>query len=301
ESGNHFIFKYDAWNRVAAVYESDGSTKVAEYFYNGLGHRITKKTYVGGILTETRNYFYNEKWQCIKERVGATIDRTYVWGTRGIDDLIMRERVEERLYPLTDPNNNVVAIIDSTGEVKERYCYDAFGKVTYLNPDFSVRITSQYDWDFLFTSRRLDKETGLMYYRNRYYHPVIGRFTSIDPLGYDAGDVNLYRYVNNQPGMLVDPMGLDVIWHGTWWYDGNRTWGDWGRGWIDWGYNTGAPVLAPPGIGEVVGGLDAVGTALQPNNIEAYLRYRRDHEEEGTPDYNYWQERLNDCQQMRNH
>jgi RHS repeat-associated protein len=211
ENGNHFIFKYDAWNRVTAVYESDGSTKIAEYFYNGLGHRITKKTYVGGILTETRNYFYNEKWQCIEERVGATIDRTYVWGTRGIDDIVMRERGEERLYPLTDPNNNIVAIIDSTGEVKERYHYDAFGKVTYLNPDFSVRITSQYDWDFLFTSRRLDNETGLMYYRNRYYHPIIGRFTSIDPLGYDAGDVNLYRYVNNQPETLVDPMGLDAF------------------------------------------------------------------------------------------
>jgi hypothetical protein len=62
ESGNHFIFKHDAWNRVTAVYGSDDSTKVAEYFYNGLGHRITKKTYVDGILTETRNYFYNEYW-----------------------------------------------------------------------------------------------------------------------------------------------------------------------------------------------------------------------------------------------
>jgi hypothetical protein len=102
ESGNHFIFKYDAWNRVTAVYESDGSTKVAEYFYNGLGHRITKKTYVNGILTETRNYFYNENWQCIEERVGVTVDRTYVWGPRSIDDLVMRERGEERLYPLTD-------------------------------------------------------------------------------------------------------------------------------------------------------------------------------------------------------
>jgi RHS repeat-associated protein len=122
----------------------------------------------------------------------------------------MRERGEECLYPLTDPNNNIIAIIDSTGEVKERYRYDAFGKVTYLNPDFSVKTTSQYDWDFLFTSRRLDKEPGLMYYRNRYYHPVIGRFTTVDPLGYNAGDVNLYRYVNNQPEILADPIGLDI-------------------------------------------------------------------------------------------
>ncbi|MDR2439144.1 MAG: RHS repeat-associated core domain-containing protein, partial [Planctomycetaceae bacterium] len=116
-----------------------------------------------------------------------------------------------------------------------------------------------YDWDFLFTSRRLDKETGLMYYRNRYYHPVMGRFTTIDPLGYDAGDVNLYRYVNNQPEILKDPMGLDVIWHGDWWYDSDRTWDDWWRGWGDWGYNTGSPVLAPTGIGETTGVLEAGG------------------------------------------
>jgi RHS repeat-associated protein len=128
----------------------------------------------------------------------------------------MRERGTECLYPLTDPNNNIIAIIDSSGEVKERYRYDAFGKVTYLNSDFSVRTASLYDWNFLFTSRHLDKETGLMYYRNRYYHPVIGRFTTIDPLDYNAGDVNLYRYVNNQPGINVDPMG------GAW-YDSNRT------------------------------------------------------------------------------
>jgi RHS repeat-associated protein len=58
---------------------------------------------------------------------------------------------------------------------------------------------SQYDWDFLFTSRRLDKETGLMYYRNRYYRPVMGCFTTVDSLGDNADNVNLYRYVNNQP------------------------------------------------------------------------------------------------------
>jgi hypothetical protein len=112
-------------------------------------------------------------------------------------------------------------------------------------------------------------------------------------LDYNAGDVNLYRYVNNQPGINVDPMGLA-------WYDSNRTWSDWWRGWWDWGYNTGSPVLVPTGIDETVGALDAVGTALQPDNIEAYLRYRRDHEVEDTPAYNYWNERLNNCQQMRN-
>lgn len=35
----------------------------------------------------------------------------------------------------------------------------------------------------------------------RYYNPETGRFLSEDPIGFLAGDVNLYRYVNNNPMM----------------------------------------------------------------------------------------------------
>jgi hypothetical protein len=37
-----------------------------------------------------------------------------------------------------------------------------------------------------------------------------GRWTSRDPLGFDAGDSNLYRYVNNNPQNGVDPSGLQA-------------------------------------------------------------------------------------------
>ena len=202
---------------------------IARYEYNGLGHRIAKKTYSGGALAEARNYFYNERWQCLEERVDGSVDRTYVWGERGIDDMVCRERNNERLYPLTDPNgNNVIAIVDVTGDVKERYRYDAFGKVTFLNPDFTTKAASDFDWDYLYTSRQLDKESGLQYSRFRYYHPGLGRFINRDPLNYEAEDVNLYRYVANQAVNADDPLGLD-------WFVWGRTWGEWWRG-------TGRPV-----------------------------------------------------------
>lgn len=38
--------------------------------------------------------------------------------------------------------------------------------------------------------------------------PTIGRFTTLDPIGFDAGDPNLYRYVENNPTNRVDPSGL---------------------------------------------------------------------------------------------
>jgi RHS repeat-associated protein len=40
--------------------------------------------------------------------------------------------------------------------------------------------------------RELDRETGLYYYRARYYDPKVGRFISEDPIGFSAGDTNLH-------------------------------------------------------------------------------------------------------------
>jgi RHS repeat-associated protein len=55
--------------------------------------------------------------------------------------------------------------------------------------------------------RELDRETGLYYYRARYYDPKVGRFISEDPIGFSAGDTNLYRYVGNNPTNYTDPTG----------------------------------------------------------------------------------------------
>src|SRR5262249_46214257 len=79
--------------------------------------------------------------------------------------------------------------------------YDSFGKVTSeSNSSFGDR----YKW----TARELDSETGLQYNRARYYTQTAGRWISTDPIGYNAGDANLYRYVLNLPTSLEDPSGL---------------------------------------------------------------------------------------------
>jgi RHS repeat-associated protein len=61
---------------------------------------------------------------------------------------------------------------------------------------------------YFFQGRHLDSESGLYYFRNRYYSPDLGRFISKDPIGYAAGDINLYRFVGNGPYGGLDPMGL---------------------------------------------------------------------------------------------
>jgi len=43
------------------------------------------------------------------------------------------------------------------------------------------------------------------------YDPTIGKWISEDPQGFDAGDANLYRYVDNQPTTNIDPAGMAQI------------------------------------------------------------------------------------------
>lgn len=76
--------------------------------------------------------------------------------------------------------------------------YDSFGNTT----NSSGSLTNF----FRYTAREFDTETNLYHHRARYYDPMTGRFLSEDPIHFKAG-VNFYRYVNNNPVLLSDPVG----------------------------------------------------------------------------------------------
>ncbi|MCL2624019.1 MAG: RHS repeat-associated core domain-containing protein, partial [Planctomycetaceae bacterium] len=196
-----FDLVYDAWNRLIQV--KDGATVVATYSYNGLNHRVRKV-----VGSETRLFYFNQGWQCVEEHVGSTCDARYVWGLRYIDDLVTYRKGSTDYYSLADANWNVVALTSAAGAVQERYTYSAFGKVNIFDAAFATRATSACSVTRTFTGQVLDNETGLMLYRNRVYHPTLGRFVQRDPIGYNAGDVNLMRYVGNRSVNRVDPLGL---------------------------------------------------------------------------------------------
>src|SRR5205807_6504709 len=104
-------------------------------------------------------------------------------------------------WTLTDREGSVRDVIDNTATVKDTLTYGAFGNIT---SESHSNFRGRYAW----TGRELDVETGLQYNRARYYDANTGRWLSQDPLGFDAGDSNLYRYVKNRPMVASDPAGL---------------------------------------------------------------------------------------------
>jgi RHS repeat-associated protein len=109
-----------------------------------------------------------------------------------------------------DRMGNVAFLLDADGDRIEKYTYDAFAHptVTDWNGD-NPRTWSAYGNRFMFTGREYFPELGLYDFRNRFYHPVLGRFFQSDPMGFEAGDANLFRYCGHDPVNQSDPFGLD--------------------------------------------------------------------------------------------
>jgi RHS repeat-associated protein len=129
---------------------------------------------------------------------------------------VLREKGSERLYSLADPNWNVVAICNASGNIQERYTYDAFGKRNVFNTNFTEKAETEFNWNRAFTGQVLDSETELMLYRERYYNALLGKFISRDPIEYNVY-YNLYTYVNNDVTIFVDVLGyrpveIDITW-----------------------------------------------------------------------------------------
>ncbi|MDR1383551.1 MAG: RHS repeat-associated core domain-containing protein, partial [Planctomycetaceae bacterium] len=195
---------YDAWNRLITV--KSGSTVIASYAYDALNRRVKKV-----VGSETRLFYFNRQWQCVEKYVGSTCNVRFVWGLRYVDDLVTYRKDSTDYYVLQDANWNVVALTNASGVVQERYTYMSFGKLNVFDASFVPKSASIFNLTRLFTGQVLDNETGLMLYRNRVYHPMLGRFLQRDPIGYGVGDVNLMRYVKNSAIELYDPDGMRFV------------------------------------------------------------------------------------------
>lgn len=180
-------YEWDAVNRLRRVVR-DGN-EIASFQYDALGRRIEKTTTSGTIA-----YVYDGSG--ILRESSSTGTLSYIQGP-GIDEALAREDSSSALqYYHADGLGSIVKMTDQAGIVTLARQYDAWGNLGIGTGEPG----------YAFTGREWDPETGLYYYRARYYDPRLGRFISEDPIGFDGG-INLYAYVGSDPVLLRDPSG----------------------------------------------------------------------------------------------
>jgi RHS repeat-associated protein len=207
DSGHSLV--YDAWNRLVDF--KNGGSVLAAYMYDGLGRRI--QATASGTTTD---FYFSKDWRELEEDVGGIAQVQYVWSPINVDALVLRDSnpsggvLTVRLWVQQDANWNVTSIVNSSGAVAERYIYDPYGAVSYLTASWGTLGASQYAWQYLFQAGRLDPVTGQYVFEHRDYSISLGRWSEADPLGFKAGDGNLYRGFANSPAGDIDPSGLLV-------------------------------------------------------------------------------------------
>ncbi|MBV8977165.1 MAG: RHS repeat-associated core domain-containing protein [Alphaproteobacteria bacterium] len=193
-SNGVWTFGYDAENRMLTASKSGVA---ASYAYDPLGRRTQKS---GTGVTQT--FFVSDGSDEIAEYNGSgSVTTRYVPGP-AIDEPIAMVTASSgaKEFFHTNRQGSVIAMSDGTGaKVEGPFVYDPYGNGA---PTTGVA--------FKYTGRRLDPETGLYYYRARYYWPQGGRFMQIDPVGF-AADLNLYAYAGNDPTDKADPSGKVTV------------------------------------------------------------------------------------------
>jgi RHS repeat-associated protein len=226
-----FTFQWDYLNRLRTVTRKSGGTPIAVYSYDAVSRRIRKQVTNSGALNGTTD-FYLDGWREIEERNGAdALVQQYVYGVYIDEPLVLDRNLgggdtavgvgDQRLFYHQNTLASVFALTDSAGRTVEGYQYDAYGHQMVYTPgsngvvDFGGDdvITSgglsAVRNPYTYTGRRVDAETALYHFRQRYLNAEQGRFTQRDQSGYEADSWgNLYTYVSNMAPNLVDPSGL---------------------------------------------------------------------------------------------
>src|SRR3984893_17537009 len=147
--------------------------------YDPFGRRIYKSS-----SAATSIYAY-DLFSLIEETnaSGSAIAR-YTHGLK-IDEPLAMLRSGATSYYHADGLGSLTSLSNSAGALAQTYTYDSFGKQTAA----SGSLTNP----FQYTGREFDSETGIYYYRARYFDPSAGRFLNEDRLRFQGG-ANFYRY-----------------------------------------------------------------------------------------------------------
>ncbi|MFV8250466.1 RHS repeat-associated core domain-containing protein [Bdellovibrio bacteriovorus] len=241
KSGSQHSFKYtyNSANQMVAVKEyvnfSDVVARVeVNYVYDVVGRRI-KKTVINRQYPVDSKKNYTRYYHYSGQNLLAEFDGNGVMLARYTSDPLKMDEIYSisitsggvaaglssqtgQHYLQKDHLGSTTAVVGENGALLQRYKYDSFGKILKIESASGTDVTLNppVRTSIAFTGREYEDETGLYYYRARFYDPHVGRFIQEDPdpgvLLNPASLNSKYVYVQNNPLIFKDPTGEVMGW-----------------------------------------------------------------------------------------
>ncbi|MCB2309227.1 hypothetical protein LGL08_21915 [Clostridium estertheticum] len=184
-------YEYNNLNQQVKALTKEGNTLVSRYDTEGLRCEIEENEKLAKFI------FHKENILVETDKDYNSISRF----TRGYEvvaaDIVDGDLGSNRYYYTHDEQGSTVHITGKEHELKNEYCYDAFGNVLESTELVRNRIT--------YVGQQFDGITQQYYLRARFYNPVIERFTQEDV--YRGDGLNLYGYCGGNPVVYYDPSG----------------------------------------------------------------------------------------------
>lgn len=196
-------YEYDVFGNLKGVTLPDG--KVISYKYDAMNRRVAR--FVNGQVSEYYGWKDQTHLSTISRPNGSVRIQYYYSPQNEIAPSYM-DMDQKRYKIVANHRGDVLFVVALDGAIAQEISYDEYGMVI---KDSSVTATNKIPFQPLgFVSGLNDVDTGLVKFGARDYDPVVGRWTSKDPIGFRGGDTNLYGYVANDPVNWIDPSGLKI-------------------------------------------------------------------------------------------
>ena len=198
EDGQITSFIWNPQNYLMSVRAPDGSSESYAYCGEGIRRTVTNASGLRRFIRDGQNILLEADGN------GATIRRYTHMGESWGALLSLHEGQSSRYYGF-DGNANTRVLTDASGAVSDAYLYSAFGEELQMSGSSAnpLRFGGEVGY--------YRDEAERVYVRARHLDVSDGRWLSRDPIGFGGGDWNLYRYVGNDPTVLVDPSGESPI------------------------------------------------------------------------------------------
>jgi RHS repeat-associated protein len=200
-----WTYAYDSLNRLTSATEKNAGATVQQltYKYDVFGDRIDMEVTINGTTTATHfAYDGQNAWADLSSANLLQMRRLYL---DAIDAVFARiSSAGTTAWYLTDRQGSVRDVANNTtGGGIDHIDYGGFGSIANETQSANGDRIKYHGGIF-------DSQTGLLLFFLREEDPATGRWNSQDPIGFDAGDPNLYRFLINDCDNLTDPMGTQT-------------------------------------------------------------------------------------------